>query len=85
MGRKIVQLGFPERQQQLVISRNRTLFAKNFLTLQRGYVRRILVFWGYSVLKRIKSLLSAFTHTQNAPVKLRGLISNESLTIIIFW
>ena len=37
----------------------------------------------------LKSLLSAFTQTQNTPVKLRGKISNEfyqgELTIIIFW
>ena len=35
----------------------------------KGYATRILLFYVNSVLK---SLLSTFTHTQNAPVNLRG-------------
>ena len=42
------------------------LFYKSDFPL-RGYVKRILLFQVSSVLK---SLLSAFTHTQNSPVKL---------------
>ena len=38
-----------------------------FTVYKRGHVTRILLFWVNSVLN---SLVSAFTHTQNTPLKL---------------